>query len=187
MTDCSSCASALKHEVKELLGVELFNVPVYDLTEFLVHVSGIDPDFGELPLSVTWHDPCHLVRGQHIRREPRELLKMIPGLQFREMEGADECCGGAGTFAYTHHILSRMVGLKKTSHIRATGAGMVATSCPSCAMQLADLMNHEGMNVDIAHPVELLDRAYRAQEKTTASSKLWRQTVNNNDTRLGDV
>ena len=89
---------------------------------------------------------------------------MIPGLELREMEGADECCGGAGTFAYTHHALSRKVGEKKVQNIRVSGAEMVVTSCPSCTMQIADLLTHEGLLMEIVHPVELLDRAYRKQE-----------------------
>ena len=164
VTDCASCSAALKHEVTDLTGAKLFDVPVYDLTEFLASVIDIDRDFGPLPGTVTWHDPCHLVRGQGIAREPRELLGMIPELELREMTGAGDCCGGAGAFAYTHHDLSRAVGASKALHIRETGADMVATSCPACVMQITDLLTHEGIDTPIVHPVELLDRAYRQND-----------------------
>ncbi|GAG28581.1 unnamed protein product, partial [marine sediment metagenome] len=86
VTDCSSCSAALKHDVTELLDVRPFGVPVYDLTEFLVNVVDIDRDFGKVPVKTTWHDPCHLRRGQGIYEEPRELLRMVPGVEFGEME-----------------------------------------------------------------------------------------------------
>ena len=160
VTDCASCSAAQKHEIEELMGVRPFDVPVYDLNEFLVNVIEIKRDFIELPLNVTYHDPCHLGRGQDIYSEPREILKMIPGLNFMEMEDADDCCGGAGTFSYTHHELSRKVGARKVKNIRKTGADFVATPCPSCTMQIDDLLNHEGMNVRTIHHVQILDMAY---------------------------
>ncbi|HUT63903.1 MAG TPA: (Fe-S)-binding protein, partial [Anaerolineae bacterium] len=76
VTDCASCSAALKHEIRELIGIEPFDVPVYDLNEFLVNIIDIKKDFGEVHMKVTYHDPCHLKRGQDIYREPRELLKM---------------------------------------------------------------------------------------------------------------
>jgi len=160
VTDCSSCSAALKHDVVELLGVGPFDVPVYDLTEFLANVIDLDRNFGRVPMRVTYHDSCHLKRGQGISEEPRSLLKMIPGVEFIEMTDSDRCCGGAGSFAYTHHRLSRKVGARKAESIRGTGAPYVSTSCPSCKMQIDDLLAHEGMDVLTIHPVEVLDMAY---------------------------
>lgn len=170
VTDCASCSAALKHEVKELLDTGPFDVPVYDLNEFLVNVIEIDRDFGDVPMSVTYHDPCHLKRGQDIHNEPRELLKMVPGIDFIEMKDADRCCGGAGAFSYTHHGLSRKVGTHKVESIRETGARYVSTPCPSCKMQLDDLLNHEGVDIQTIHPVEILDLAYRNKEKNDTLS-----------------
>ncbi len=73
VTDCSSCAAALKHETKELLGVAPFVVPVYDLTEFLANHITLSKEMGEVRAKVTYHDPCPLKRGQGISREPRIL------------------------------------------------------------------------------------------------------------------
>jgi len=168
VTDCGSCSAALKHEIGDLMGVGPFSVPVYDINEFLVNIIEIRRDFRELPVRATYHDPCHLRRGQDIHREPRELLRMIPGLEFVEMEDADRCCGGAGTFSYTHHELSRKVGARKARAIRETGADYVVTPCPSCTMQIDDLLHAEGLDRAIVHPVELLDVAYgNVNEKIT--------------------
>ncbi len=160
VTDCGSCSAALKHEVEELTGLKPFDVPVYDINEFLAGKIELAKPEHEVRVKVTYHDPCHLKRAQGIWREPRELLEMIPGLEFVEMDDADYCCGGAGTFAYTHHDLSRKVGATKTDSIRRTGASHVVTPCPSCTMQIEDLLSHEGMGVKLVHPVVLLARAY---------------------------
>lgn len=161
VTDCASCSAALKHDVHDLLDVDLFTVPVYDLTEFLARIIDIDRDFGDVPMRVTYHDPCHLKRGQDISEEPRDLLRMTPGVEFIEMEGADRCCGGAGTLSFTHHELSRQVGARKIESVRNTGAAVVSTPCPSCRMQLNDLIAHDGVGAVVMHPVEILDLAYR--------------------------
>ena len=165
ITDCSSCSAALKHDVKELLDVESFDVPVYDLNEFLVNVIKIDRSFGEIPMRITYHDPCHLKRGQGIFSEPRELLTMIPKVDFIEMKDADMCCGGAGTFSFTHHELSRKIGSRKSENIRNTGAQYVATPCPACKIQIDDILNHEGVDIKTIHPVELLDMSYRKKDE----------------------
>ena len=112
-------------------------------------------------MRVTYHDPCHLRRGQGIFSEPRSLLTMVPGVELIEMVDSDRCCGGAGTFSYTHHDLSRKVGARKIGRIRDTEAEYVATPCPSCKMQLDDLIAHEGLSVRTIHPVEVLDAAYK--------------------------
>jgi len=166
VTDCASCSAALKHDVRDLLGVESFRSQVYDLNEFLAGKIPLGKEFGDLPLKVTYHDPCHLKRGQNISREPRELMKLVPGLEFTEMEDADRCCGGAGTFSFTHHDLSRKVGTRKAEAIRNTGADYVATPCPSCRIQLDDLLHHEGIHASTIHPVQILDMAYRKKEET---------------------
>jgi len=164
VTDCSSCSAALKYDVKELLDVGPFDVPVYDLNEFLVNVIKIDRDFGEIPMKITYHDPCHLKRGQGISSEPRELLKIVPGVNLVEMEEADMCCGGAGTFSFTHHELSRKIGRHKSEHIRATGAEYVSTPCPFCKIQIDDILNHEGVDIKTIHPVEVLDMSYKKKD-----------------------
>ncbi len=165
VTDCSSCSAALKHDVNELLDVEPFDVPVYDLNEFLVNVIEIDRNLGELPMKITYHDPCHLKTGQGIYNEPRELLKLVPGVEFIEMDDTDMCCGGAGTFSFTHHELSRKIGSLKSEQIRKTGARYVSTPCPSCKMQIDDILNHEGIDIQTIHPVEVLEMSYKRMDK----------------------
>jgi len=167
VTDCASCGAALK-EYRELLAddphyqerAKAVSSRVADVSEFLMKTPLARPR-GELPLRVTYHEPCHLGRGQGVREQPREMLKSIPGLEFVEMKGADVCCGGAGSFCVTHPDLSGKVGAAKVENILATRASVVASGCPSCISQLRALLHERGVSIRVCHPVELLAESYR--------------------------
>lgn len=132
---------------------------VLDLSELLVR-EGFEAPRGELPLKVTYHDPCHLARGQGVREEPREILRSIPGLEFVEMEEPDRCCGGAGLFFALFPELSVEIGKFKAEAARTVGAEVVATWCPSCMMQLSDIMRRTGAKIAVRHVLELLSASY---------------------------
>lgn len=164
VTDCASCGAALKGYGELLADDPLyrergqrFSSRVYDICEFLVK-NGFPRPQGKVPLRVTYHDPCHLARGQGIKEEPRRLLASLPGLELVEMKDADTCCGGAGLFSLTHPRLSEGVGAEKVANLLATGASAVATGCPSCLRQIAVLLRRRRLRTSIFHPVELLAR-----------------------------
>ncbi len=169
VTDCASCSSALSDKnVRFVLGQEEIDAnlaltagKVVDLTAFLVNFLDIGP--GNLVKRsehrLTYHDPCHLAKAQNIRKEPRELLRLVPGVELVEMAEPDRCCGGSGTFALTHYDMSMKILDKKMSAIRNTGCDTVATCCPSCSMQLAYGFRRSRVNGKVVHPVELLAQA----------------------------
>ncbi|MGD0267065.1 MAG: (Fe-S)-binding protein [Candidatus Methylomirabilota bacterium] len=167
VTDCASCGAALK-EYRELLAddpdyrerAHAVSARVADVSEFLMKTPLARPR-GELPLRVTYHEPCHLGRGQGIREQPREMLKSIPGVEFVEMKGADVCCGGAGSFCITHPDLSGKVGAAKVESILASRADVVASGCPSCMSQLRAMLHERGLSIRVCHPIELLAESYR--------------------------
>lgn len=167
ITDCASCGAALK-EYRELLAddpsyrerAQVVSDRVADVSEFLMKHDFPHPQ-GELRLRVTYHEPCHLGRGQGVTAQPREMLKSIPGLEFVEMRGADVCCGGAGSFCITHPDLSQKVGAAKVESILATRADVVASGCPSCISQLHALLRARGVSIKVCHPVELLAESYK--------------------------
>lgn len=167
VTDCASCGAALK-EYGRLLGddpdyrerAERLSGRVADISEFLVKHEFPEP-VGRVPLRVTYHDPCHLVRCQGINRQPREVLKRIPGLTYVEMEGADVCCGAAGSFCVTHPELSEEVGGNKADSILETKADVVVSGCPSCLTQLKAMLSAKGSTIKVMHPMELLAESYR--------------------------
>ena len=110
-----------------------------------------------VPIKVTYHDPCHLRRGQGVVSAPREILKSIPGIEYIEMKDADRCCGGSGTFNLKYYDFSMAIGKYKAEKIRESGADIVATDCPSCQMQLTDILNRYGVKAKVVHTVQLLE------------------------------
>jgi glycolate oxidase iron-sulfur subunit len=164
---CASCGLALKREYSRILDLDAARLSekVMDISEFIVEKVGLDalhqltaPPREEGTI-VTYHDPCHLNRGQGVRDEPRQVIRAIPGLEFREMKEADRCCGGGGLYSFTHSEMSAAIATHKVRAIRETGAGIVLTSCPSCVMQLVDTLSRAGVDVEVMHVMELLAEA----------------------------
>jgi len=171
VTDCATCGSTLKRYGEILADdpayaekAKVFSAKVRDISEFLMSID-IRPPKGEINAKVTYHDPCHLVRAQKVRKQPRDLLKMIPGVQFVEAKESDWCCGSAGTQILTHYHNSLAVNKRKMDNIRDTGADIVATGCPGCQMQLNMGSNHYGVNVRVVHPIQLLEEAYQKEDQ----------------------
>ncbi len=174
VTACASCGVALKQDYEKILGLGASDLGarVYDLSEFLVKYSKLKFDQDHLdPVKVTYHYPCHLNRGQGIKDAPRRVLEAIPHVDFVEMEEADRCCGGAGTFSLTHYDLSKAIGRRKASFIAASGADVVATSCPSCMIQLADILGRNGLPQKVVHLVELVAPWYPPLEESAEMRK----------------
>ena len=166
VTGCATCGSALCREYGQVLGhkssVEAWQAmksTVVDIADFLLRLGPV-PFVHNVPLTATYHDACHLVRGMGVAEQPRSLIRSVPGLRFIEMERADVCCGCAGTFSATHYGLSRQILADKIDDIVATGADVVATGCSACKMQILDGMAHKGAHISVLHTAELLARAY---------------------------
>jgi glycolate oxidase iron-sulfur subunit len=175
VTDCATCGSTLK-DYKEILAddpvyaepAERFSHKVRDISEFLMEID-VDPPRARLPVRVTYHDPCHLVRAQDVGSQPRDLLKMIPGLEFVEMHEADWCCGSAGTQIITHHENSMALLDRKIQNVADTGAQVVASGCPGCQLQLGLGVKQRDIDVRVVHPIQLLAEAYRNESKPECS------------------
>jgi glycolate oxidase iron-sulfur subunit len=166
VTDCATCGSVLKDYGKLLADdpdwserATAFSARVRDISEFLLSIP-LEKPRGRIGKRVTYHDPCHLRRGQGVWRQPRELLKMIDGLEFVELSEADWCCGMAGTQIITHYDMSMKVLARKIGNAAATGADCIASGCPVCRMQLQTGLARAGIEMQVVHPVVLLDRAY---------------------------
>ena len=166
VTGCATCGSALAREYGGVLPTDAargtwegIKDKVLDFTEFLQRLGPVEYTTA-VPLTATYHDPCHLVRGMGVSRQPRNLIRAIPGLRFKEMNRPDVCCGCAGTFSATHYDLSTRILADKVSDIAATGADLVATGCSACKMQLVDGLARKGTHVRVLHTAELIARAY---------------------------
>jgi glycolate oxidase iron-sulfur subunit len=114
-----------------------------------------------MPTRVAYHDACHALRAQHIREQPRALLRAIPGLEVVEIPGGDVCCGAAGLSNVLEPEQSGELRRSKAEAIVSIGAGIVASANPGCTMQIAAGLREIGAPVEVVHPVELLDRAAR--------------------------
>jgi len=139
-----------------------FVAKVKDISEFLVTLGPVRPEHS-LPMKVAYHDACHLCHAQQIRAQPRELLAMIPGLELVPLEESELCCGAAGTYNLTQPEMSERLGVRKMDNIQAAGAQVVAAGNVGCILQIARKIKERGSTIEVVHPVDLLDRAYRGR------------------------
>ncbi len=165
ITPCGTCTSAFHHvwplmtsgmSQAERDQIAMLAGKAMDINAFIVDKLGVtmvEPSSGAK--KVTVHDPCHLKKSLGVSGQVRTMLKASPELQVVEMEGADVCCGCGGSFNLQHYAVSTKIGKKKRDNIVATGADVVATGCPACMMQIADMMSHAGDRIAVKHPVEL--------------------------------
>jgi len=167
LTDCATCGSTLKEYVNIFADnpewnarAEAFRAKVRDISEFLAFIP-LEKPAGRVKGRVTYHDPCHLRRAQRVWKEPRKILSLIDGLEFVELPEADWCCGSAGSQLITNYETSWKVLNRKLDNVEKTGADIVASGCPGCRMQLRAGFRRRGGAVRTAHPVTLLDEAYR--------------------------
>lgn len=148
ITSCASCTLSLKDyarlfsgEPEEAAAIDL-SKRVKHISEFLVeqgmssanmHSPRVSAD-GKLE-KVTYHSSCHL-RAAGVSQAPRDLLASVADLEFVEMQDADRCAGGAGTYIVENYETSQKIFQRKKRAIQESGAQVVATSCPACMIQL---------------------------------------------------
>jgi glycolate oxidase iron-sulfur subunit len=144
---------------------EILAEKTFDVTEFLVDKIGFRKPEANLDVRVTYHDPCHMVRGVGVSEQPREIIKAIPGVDFVEMEKPDRCCGSAGSFSLTHYKLSSQIRDKKIKDILSVKPDVVATSCGACRMQIEDGLYQADADIPVKHTVMLLSEAYAKEKK----------------------
>jgi len=164
LVDCATCGAALKKEYAHILeemgedgdAARELGGKVQDISQYLARFD-LEKILRPIKARVTYHDPCHLLRSQGVKEEPRSLLKRIPGVEFVEMAGADVCCGGGGTFQWEHPEIASGISANKAQSIKETLASAVASGCPGCRLQIWGNLGEEPMRV--VHPVELLAEA----------------------------
>lgn len=160
ITACGSCNGGIGeyyHSMKA--DYDEFTDKVIDFSVFLKQ-EGVFEQLAamkkrEKRVRVTYHDPCHL-KTQGITTEPRELLRVLPNVDFVEMENSSACCGLGGTFSVYHYDTSKKIGSRKIPGLIESGAEKIATGCPGCIMQLQDTINHAGLKVKAVHILDLV-------------------------------
>ncbi len=162
VTDCGGCGAELKkysHHLNEP-SVAAFSNKVRDISQVLtMHADELKAILTPLPLKVTYHDPCHIAHCQGIRKQPRELLNLVPGLKYTELENADACCGSGGTYNIEKPQMADLILRRKLDTIRATGAEVLVTGNPGCLLQLKKGLIDHLPQVKIMHLTELLAKS----------------------------
>ncbi len=164
--NAAGCGALLK-EYGELLKddpryadrAERFSAGVRDVAEFLA--SGDIRRGAEINRRVTYDAPCHLYHAQRVTTAPQQVLASIPGLEYRQLEGMQDCCGGAGVYNLSEPEMSESLLADKIGKAQATEAEILATANPGCHMQLGAGARMFNADCRVAHVVELLDESYR--------------------------
>ncbi|MEA1961296.1 MAG: heterodisulfide reductase-related iron-sulfur binding cluster [Bacillota bacterium] len=164
ITDCTSCGMMMKEKFPKLLEDDdplqakaiAMAQKVWEVTDYLNHI-GLTAEASEMDESFTYHVPCHRGWSPTVKDAPRLLLAPINGLELREMENPEKCCGGAGTFFLDHRDLSESIRTHKIQEINETQTNLVVTQCPICRFYIASGLDKKK---EVIHPITLLARAY---------------------------
>jgi glycolate oxidase iron-sulfur subunit len=167
VVNAAGCGSTMK-EYADLLAddpayadrAREFAGKVRDVAEILAELGPVATRH-PLPVSVAYHDACHLGHAQGIRSQPRDLLTQIPGLELREIAEAEICCGSAGIYNILNPEPARELGDRKAANIVATGANLLVTANPGCLMQVTSAIERSGHPMGMVHTVEVLDASLR--------------------------
>ncbi len=166
VTECGSCSSFLSEygkllanepawserasqAAKKIMDINLFLTQFPLDTAFAIHQETI----------ATYHDPCHLERYQHIKSQPRDLIRRVAGLRYVELPEANWCCGGAGTYNLSHYEMSMKILQRKMNNVRNTEAHILLSSCPGCLVQLAYGARKFKLPIRVMHITQLLNDA----------------------------
>ena len=145
-----------------------------DVHEWLAEIQWRPPTAApfDQPVSLTYHDSCHLTHGQKVTRQPRDLVRSLPGVSFVELTESTWCCGAAGTYAVAQPAQSESLLARKVAHVRAANVDLLATANPGCHLQIARGLDAGGRVVRVVHPVSLLAQAYRRESSSTHSHEV---------------
>jgi glycolate oxidase iron-sulfur subunit len=167
VSDAAACGAVMKHYGHWLRDdptwadrASRFSARVRDIHEFLMDLGPVPPT-GEVSGTVTYADPCHLCHAQGIGRQPRELLRLVPGIRYVELRDATWCCGSAGTYNIEQPEMADTILADKMARIRESGASVVTSANPGCLMQLEAGARRHGVLVRVLQLTQVLDESYR--------------------------
>jgi glycolate oxidase iron-sulfur subunit len=173
VVNSAGCGSAMKEYADLLAGdpawasrAAALSAKAADLSEFLVRLGPAAPRH-PLPLTVAYHDACHLAHAQRITTQPRQLLTAIPCLTLTEIPDAGICCGSAGIYNLVQPEAATELGNRKASAVAGTGADLVVSGNPGCTLQIGSALDAAGTPIPVAHIAEVLDASIRARPTST--------------------
>jgi len=173
VSNAGGCGSHLRHYDRLLADdppyakrARAWSARVRDIHEWLAEIgfrAPRPPAGGAVRESVTYHESCHLCHGQKVSRQPRQILRALPGVELRECAESSWCCGSAGIYNLVQPATAGWLLERKLAHLSATGASTIATANPGCHLQLANGLQAAGKPARVVHPIVLLAEAYRAE------------------------
>ena len=177
ITNAAGCGSHLKHYGRLLADdrdyaqrAAEWDRKLKDINEWLVEIGFRVPmTVSEKSRKVTYHEACHLCHGQKITKQPREILRAIPGVELTELPESNWCCGSAGVYNITQPETAAILQERKVAKIESVGALVVATCNPGCHLQLVNGLKKNDSSVCVTQPVTLLAQAYRAEKSLKQS------------------
>ena len=136
-----------------------------DISELLEEQGPVAPRH-PVPLRVAYHDACHLGHAQGVRRQPRAILRAIPGLEVLDIAEAEICCGSAGIYNLVEPEAADQLGERKARNILDARPELIATANPGCLLQINAALQRLGAAIPTVHPVELVDASIRGAVPT---------------------
>jgi glycolate oxidase iron-sulfur subunit len=149
----------LLHATPSAAAGKAFAGKVRDISEFLAELGPVKPEHA-LQLRAVYHDACHLCHGQQIRKQPRQLLEMIPGLELLPLNESEICCGAAGSYNLTQPEMAERLGQRKVRNILEANPEAVFTGNVGCLLQIGRYLRKRRPDVWVAHPVDALWASY---------------------------
>jgi len=140
-----------------------FVAKIRDVQEFLMEV-GLNAPLSAIAdenLTIVYQDACHLLHGQKISLQPRQLLAKIPNITLKEPIDAALCCGSAGVYNMLQPEIAEELGQQKVTNLLNTGAALIASSNPGCSLQIQKHLSQQNKSIPLFHPMQLLDFAMR--------------------------
>jgi glycolate oxidase iron-sulfur subunit len=165
ITNAAGCGAMLKdyghllHTTPAEATGQKFAAKVRDISEFLVELGPINPEH-PLPMRAVYHDACHLCHGQQIRKQPRQLLEMIPGLELLPLPETEICCGAAGSYNLTEPEMAERLGQRKVNNILEAKPQAVFAGNVGCLLQIGRYLRPQRPDLWVAHPVDALWASY---------------------------
>ena len=150
-----SCA-AMVREIHPRIVPDAFVPRVFELSEFLIDVLGVEDVGAYFPHKVTYHPTCHSLRLLNVGDRPVRLLRAVAGLELAELPGAEECCGFGGTFSIKNPDVSVAMGTDKLANAVGTGAQYLIAVDNSCLMHIGGLAQRSGAPIRTIHLAEVL-------------------------------
>lgn len=167
LTNAAGCGSAMHEYPLVLRGTsdaaraDIFRKRVMDVSVFLARLGLRDVPRGFAPgRRIAYQDACHLANAQNVRRQPRDLLRSIPGVELCELSDGHLCCGSAGTYNLDQPDIAASLGQQKVQAVLATGAQIVATGNIGCLTQLRVHLVRMGSSIKVRHTMQVLRDAY---------------------------